>query len=677
MTTDIPDLLRQSVTAADLPTMAGDTPQPAAVVFFLPTIFSAAYHLPLPRELPPYWSISLGLSAYWSRDTVLRATIMHEEFWADAVGIAATKAAAQSWEVKGTRAGRWQELLVDWGGDGYVPSQMRGVADYCTTNNGEFWEVVRVSDARGSRVLGLVHLDSLRCVRTGDPERPVIFMDLRGAYHVLRDWQVINLCDMPDPSLSSLGIGHCAAERSYGKIYDLAAMELYFKEKITGAGANNLDIIQGMQTMQLEGILSSAEAGKQQRGLTYYQGNILAGTTTQGSLTHVRIPLRGMPDGFERREEVEIAQLAYASALGLDPQELNPQLVGRGALGIGAQSVVLAEKQAAKGLAARDKQLVHLLNTRVVSASVTFTFTERDLRDEKAQADIEATRAGTRAAQIASMEITPQEARQLAVDSGDLPKEFLPPQGDQTPDVAISDEEQPEAAEAATEGKGSEAVRPLTVADLTAPALAQAEKQANHMSATIAFILDESDSKALLSALPEDLPDGIEPVDDLHLTLVFLGKVNEIERQRKAIERALSGLRFDSPIVGTISGVGKFNNDEGDGTSAIYASFDAPDLPAFREALVKSLLEEGIDFQPSHGFTPHITLAYIANDRPLPPIDVPVIKLTFSSVTLAWANRQRKFPFVESSPGMAPKTKEANLILAWGLMREALGEARR
>ena len=261
MTTDIPDLLQQSVTSADLQVQQGDTPQPAAAVFFLPTVFSAAYHMPLPRELPPYWSLNLGLSAYWSRDTVLRATPMHEEFWADAVRIAATKAAAQSWEVKGTHATRWQEMLVDWGGDGYVPSQMRGVQDYCCTNNGEFWEVVRVSNARGAKVLGLVHLDSLRCVRTSDPERPVVFMDLRGAYHVLRDYQVINLCDMPDPSLASLGIGHCAAESSYGKIYDMAAMNLYFREKLTGSGANKLVVLQGMQTAQLESILTAAEAG--------------------------------------------------------------------------------------------------------------------------------------------------------------------------------------------------------------------------------------------------------------------------------------------------------------------------------------------------------------------------------------------------------------------------------
>lgn len=666
MTTDVTDLMRQSVTAADLPVQSGGQPQTVAAVFFLPTIFSAAYYLPLPRDLPPYWSLNLGLSVYWSRDSILRATIMHEDFWADAVAIAATKAASQSWEVKGTRATRWQEILVDWGGDGYVPSQMRGVQDYTCTNNGEFWEIVRVSNARGARVLGLVHLDSLRVIRTGDPDRPAVFMDLRGAYHELRDYQVLMLCDMPDPSIASLGIGHCAAERSYSKIYDLAAMELYFKEKITGAGANNLDIIQGLQTQVIEGILTTGAADKERKGLTYYQGNLLAGTTTQGQLNHVRIPLRGMPDGFVRRDEVELSQLAYAGALGLDPQELNPQLVGRGALGIGAQSVVLAEKQAAKGLAARDKQLTQLLNTRVLPVSVTFAFSERDLRDEKARSEIESTRAVTRGAQIVSGEISIPEARQLAVDAGDLPKEFLPPEGDKTPDVAVTDEQQPQSAEP-VEGA------PLTIADLSGPTLARAEKEAQHNGAMIAFMLDESDSRAIQSAMPEDL----QPEADMHLTLVYLGKARDIADARAGIERALSGLHFDEPISGVVNGIGRFNNDEGDGTSALYATFDAQNLPAFREAIVRALAAEGVASPSAHGFTSHITLAYIPNDAPIPQIDMPAVRLTFSKVTLVWAGQRRDFAFVADKPQPAKAVKEANLLHAWEIMNAALAEARK
>lgn len=437
------ELITQSVTRDDVTEYGKGSP----AVFFFPTMFSAAYHLPMPATLPAYWSVSAGFAAYWSRDVILRSTIMHEPYWAVAVGIAATKAAAQSFKVDGTRAGRWQEMLIDWGGDGYVPSQMRGVMDYLTTNNGEFWEIVRASNARGSRILGLVHLDSLRCLRTGDPGTPVVFMDLRNNLHELKDYQVLSLCDLPDPSIASLGVGHCAAEKVYDRIYDTAVANLYYREKMTGAGANELHVIQGMPTTQVESILTTARDQAAGKGLIYYQGAIIAGIVSQAQLGKVSIPLRGVPDGFDREKELMLAQLAYAAAIGLDPQELNPALVGRGSLGIGAQSVILAEQQEGRGLAARDKQLTHLLNREILPASVTFAFDVRDLRDEKTKAEVESIRAETRGGQIQSGEITIPEARQLAVDAGDLPAEFLPPEGDQTPDVALADEEKPATPE--------------------------------------------------------------------------------------------------------------------------------------------------------------------------------------------------------------------------------------
>ena len=650
------ELFKQSVTASD----AADYSTGSAV-FFIPTMFSAAYHLPLPSTLPAYWSINLGLVSYWSRDTILRSTIMHEPYWSVAVGIAASKAASQSFEVKGSRSGRWQEMLVDWGGDGYVPSQMRGVIDYCTTNNGEFWEVVRVSNARGSRVLGLVHLDSLRSVRTGDPERPVAFMDLRGNYHILRDDQVISLVDMPDPSIASMGIGHCAGERIYEKVYETAAINQYYREKVTGSGATDLHVIQGMPTGQIESIIEIARNQAVGKGLVYYQGAIIAGIISQAQLGKVSIPLRSVPDGFDREKELMLAQLAYASAIGLDPQELNPALVGHGALGIGAQSVVLAEKQNARGLAARDKQMTHLLNTRVLPASVTFALAERDLRDEAQRADIESVRAATRAAQIASGEISLPQSQQLAVDAGDLPREFLTTE-DQTEDTALMDEEKP------VEGQVGETVsQPLPLVSVQ-PNRVAAEKEAAHTGAMIAFMLDTSDARALLSALPPD----IAPVgDDVHLTLVFLGDTTKdlSAGDQLAIVRALQALTLDEPVSGVTGGIGLFIGSDGD-TSALYASYDAPALPRFRERLITMLAAEGVTVDGKHGFTPHITLAYISSDSTIPPVDVPAVQLAFNKISLVWAGKRTDFPFVVS----AGKPTSDMLDMAWRILQQARRE---
>jgi hypothetical protein len=421
------DLFKHSVTAPDMPEYVGG----GVVNFIIPWFMLSASNLPLPSELPPYWSLRFGVAAYWSRDLILRTTILHESFWGGAVAKTATKAAAKSFDLTGPRVTRYQDMLLDWGGDGYVPSQQRGLLDYLTTNNGEFWEIVRVSNAAGSRIIGLVHLDSLRVIRTGDIETPFLFLDLHGSYHELRDYQVLSLVDMPDPASAALGIGHCAAERAYQKIYTVAVMEQYFKEKITGTGANTLDIVTGVNDPQLQGVMQDGKAEATRRGQIYFQGHIIMGILSQVDMKHVSIPLRELPDGYDHEKELLIAQLAYANAIGIDPQEINPALLAKGALGVGAQSVV------------REKHLTHLLNRDILPDSVTFAFRERDLRDEKQEADIELTRAQTRTAMITDGTITAQEARQLAADDKDIPQEFLTL--DQTEGTAVTDEEKPVA----------------------------------------------------------------------------------------------------------------------------------------------------------------------------------------------------------------------------------------
>lgn len=416
------DLLQHSVTAAD----AGEYKGGGIVTFLIPWFMMGAANLPLPADLPPYWTLNLGIARYWSRDMILRSTILHEDFWAAAMAKAVTKQAAKSFEVKGRGAARYQEMLLGWGGDGYVPARERGMIDFLTTNNGEFWEIVRVANARGARILGLVHLDSLRCIRTGDPNIPVVFVDLKGAYHALKYYEVMQLVDQPDPSSASLGIGHCACERAYHQIYKLSAIEQYLREKVTGTGANVIDFIQGLSDPQLQNAINSAKLESQSRGTAYYQGHILLGILAQMQIKVESIKLRDLPDGFDREKELEIAQLAYADSIGLDPQEVNPRLMARGALGTGAQSNVLEEKQHSGGtLVTHDKQITHLLNEWILPGSVTFIFSERDLRDEQQKAAVALTRAQTRQVMETTGEITPPQGLQMAVEANDAPREFL------------------------------------------------------------------------------------------------------------------------------------------------------------------------------------------------------------------------------------------------------------
>lgn len=427
------EVLRHSVTEADAQVYQGSP----LVFFALPTLTGWGYYSGvLPPTPPVYWRLE--------RDMVLRATVLHESLWSSAVNIAATKTASLGWEVEGDyplKVRRAQEMMLSLDNEGWVKAQGKGVRDFITTDNGEWWEIVRATQGAGSRILGLMHLDSLRCYRTGDPARPVIYADLKGKYHELRDYQVINLVDMPNPGAEWLGVGLCAASRAYPHIFKLAAIEQYVSEKVSGSRPQEIHFVRGVLPKQLDQALRSADKSQAQKGAVMFKGAVVVPIPGDGTVEGYRVPLAELPDGFDRKQEFDLAITAYADAIGLDQQDLQP-LSGQG-LGTGAQSYVLWEKAKGKGLAARRQDWIHQINDKVNPDGVTFAFNERDLSDELKEAEVSSARAATRGSMISNGEITAIEARQLAVDSDDLPKEFTPPEGDVTPEDNLSDFEKP------------------------------------------------------------------------------------------------------------------------------------------------------------------------------------------------------------------------------------------
>jgi len=430
---DQTDVINRSVRKDDVIQSRGDVPP--LLYFAFPTWGRLPYQGPLPPDLPTYWTPQ--------RDIVLRGTILAEDFWGQAVAIAAAKAAAMSFDIDSDvplRRKRAQELMLQWDGQGgWVQSQEKGIQDFLCTDNGEFHQIVRATGASGSKILGLLQLDSLRCLRTGDPERPVVYRDILNRYHELRDYEVISLVDHPDPGTAWFGIGHCAAARTYHQIYKQASIEQYLREKLTGGGATELEFVGGITEKQVTDAKTSAENQQAQRGAVYYQGKIIIPVMDDKGVTGYRVPLKSVPDGFERKQELDIALLGYANAIGLVLTDLQP-LSGQG-LGTGAQSVVLEEKAQGRGLAARRKQLTHLLNEWVHPEQTTFYFHETDLREEQQEAALSLTRAETRQVQIQSGEINSDQARQLAVDKEDLPRDFLA--ADEINSGTLGDEQKP------------------------------------------------------------------------------------------------------------------------------------------------------------------------------------------------------------------------------------------
>lgn len=130
------------------------------------------------------------------------------------------------------------------------------------------------------------------------------------------------------------------------------------------------------------------------------------------------------------------------------------------------------------------------------------------------------------------------------------------------------------------------------------------------------------------------------PLEDLHVTLAFLG---EAEGDPENFVKIIKDYAKSTPILsGRLNGIGRFSLDDKD---AYILTVDIPALAAVRERLVQLLPET----ESTHGFTPHMTLAYIPHDAELPSERFEPIPVKFDTITLAWGNDRYEFPLEGSS----------------------------
>ena len=378
-----------------------------------------------------------------ARDKMLREFWPTENILSSAIYSTSSKYAALGWTIEGppkTANAVRRILHASEGGRGWIAMIIKVLIDLFTQDNGAFIEVVRTSDSETAPVVELNHLDSARCIRTGRRADPVIYIDMDGKPHQLKWYQVIELTEFPSPIETARGLQYCAVSRLLRAAQILKDIAIYEREKISGRFHRAIYLVSGVQGRAISEAVQSHQDMATSQGLTkYIQPLIIASLDPTATVTMEKIELASLPDHFDK----EIAMRWYvnqlALAFGQDYQDFAP-LPG-GNLGTSAQSQVLHLKSRGKGSALFMRMIEQNFNFHgIMPSMVTMRFGEQDVAEDLERVEVRVKRAQERQIRIASGEITPEIARQMAVDSGDLREEYLKllSEANATEDVIIS-----------------------------------------------------------------------------------------------------------------------------------------------------------------------------------------------------------------------------------------------
>jgi len=339
------------------------------------------------------------------------------------------KVAALDYKLEGPRKAiaRYNDILqcADLGG-GWLKFLFKVTQDMLVQDNGGFIELLRQPGKNPqSAVDGVAHLDSQRCVQTGNPLQPVNYVDADGDVHEMKWHEVMVMTDMPASREKLKGYGFCAVSRVLRGAQILRDIGVYKRQKLSGKRTPGLLFVKGMRKGAIEAAIErSQEEEIQSRGRTIYTGPVVLAANDPGTELDAKlIDLAGLPDGYDEDSLFKWYITSLALAFGTDYSEFAP-LPG-GNLGTASQVESMAAKSRGKGPGVILQQYEYAMNYYILPNTLTFQFTSTDPEAEEARIALSHARAKERALRVNSREITPRQALILAIAEEDAPESFL------------------------------------------------------------------------------------------------------------------------------------------------------------------------------------------------------------------------------------------------------------
>jgi len=608
------------------------------------------------------------------RDKKLREFWVTEPLLASAVYGVTIRNASFAWEVVGSdpskpnpkyTVSRVTEILKRSNrGKGWQDLMLKTCTDLYCTDNGAFWHLIRKQDRPDSPVLNITHLDSARCLRTGDPKYPVIYTDRMGREHILRWYEVVTIEEFPSPVEEMYGMQVCAVSRCLRAAQILRDIAVYKHEKVSGAWTRSVHFISNVTQSAIENAVDLAEEQNLNRGLyRYSQPVVIAGLDPKNPISHAQVDLASLPDAFDEETTFKwyIAQLALA--FGVDYQEFAPLMSGN--LGSSQQAEILHLKTRGKGPALIMTVLENVLNDHgILPNNVIFRFKEQDVRTEREKADTKFARAKQRSMMLRSGEIDEEAARQLAVEDGDIPEWMA------TEIAARRKKEEKEEQRLQTTGNnnaentpGSEfgvdqivsgidshnerqvklvSMKDVEIARQRLVKFKESSYGPPEMCAILGFeswneISSVQDYLKLI--MPDD--DGIRWTypRDFHITLVYAQLMSWDQAQEIVSRFTASDVDFELEV----DGLGVFEQPS---YNALYLKVKPKEeLNQLQRRIYDEVSKMNLpvsDYSLPEQWTPHITLAYLAKNVEIPKLS-PQFELQASSMSFTRSNYYDEF----------------------------------
>ena len=374
--------------------------------------------------IPPWWSKrrDVELRKFWKRVDYLSGAIYTLESRMTTIPFRVVPK-DNSIEAHVRQAAKFEENLNDASefGKGWNAFFGKWIEDILTQDNGCFAEIIGPGDPDGPLMgapFSIANLDSSRCIRTSNPEFPVIYQDKEGGKFKLHHTRVAFASLMTSPIEEMHGVGFSSVSRCINTAQHLLDILIYKQEKLGSRPHRNILVATGgLDPEIVQSAFELAGEVMDNQRLSRYSKSIVIGSTSAVDAGLDVIDLSTLPDGFDEQTSVTLGMATIALAFGVDARELFP------AQGVGAtkaDALVQHLKSRGKGIGQLLEISEREIEQKFLPPYLQMIFDFQDDAQDKQVAEIKRIRSERHTIDLTNETVDERTAREQMLADGDL-----------------------------------------------------------------------------------------------------------------------------------------------------------------------------------------------------------------------------------------------------------------